>query len=40
VLTSGVGGDSVGEEQVWADRKSVWDLCEESGDIGVHMSQG
>lgn len=27
------GGDSVGEEQVWADRKSVVDLCEESGDI-------
>lgn len=32
--TSGVGRvESLVEEQVWADRKSVWDLSEKSEDI-------
>lgn len=27
------GPENGGKEQVWTDRKSLWDLSEESGDI-------
>lgn len=32
-LWGGAGAENIGKEQVWTDRKSLWDLSEESGDI-------
>lgn len=29
----GAGAENIGKEQVWTDRKSLWVLSEESGDI-------